>query len=865
MDYDFIKDHALRNVWCAPNQDNQFIVEPRRLTQRHGDIRTSFVLWKQLDLPDKFSRWHVYQIGGIHPLAFNLFVHTYQWVSFEQACNEQKMIANVYTATGIQYPLHDTFYRYTEDRNLVIAVKLNAKIPANLNYEQIYMRVYTNAFFNSVRSNSIGQEIFVKGDILETNADKTNMKDQWDIYRQLSGHTHLIVNGVHHNDWVDVEIKIGDSVEVIYDASVKKVVEFRVGDCPVFESRLDDLRKILLHYSGTDPGMIDYQDDIDVIIERKINDTTRRGIYYHKNTPAGMRNLTHRDYSLPATYIRRFVDTFELMKIPREYYEPNDFYVKLYIRHSGYQRPLVFENNRIHELYKMQDADVVRAMVGIDATVVNWQAATLEESMYTKIMRSPCSEVTNPVAEQAYGYNAIAKYIADTPSRTQDENNRKVVDVPYKLMYGCTAYEYDVDGHLIGWHHHYVGPKYYCQSNDAEYVELIAGIGGNILDETYGASVAPMKKKNTYRVYMCQAFGGVPNNAFEDVTGDNTKYTVQNEVFTWIDPAPTHYPMIRSDARFLAIDMQLQMLEGQLKFTLQHMQSRNGEIKKWNMQIPMGQIDLFLNDRPLIRGLDYIVKFPEVYIISKRYLKTPLTEPQKVHLRFVGFCRPNGDLQPEGDLGFVEHGTLSNNNRFDIRDDKVLRIVVDGALKTREDLIFSELHSGVSIINALNGSPYMVKDVLVPVKSNTTTDTYILRNNSLAIDKAVSDYLTLKIPQPPRPAPSAITNRYQLFSPFCCKLIIDLKMGRLRVPHKATGLTRQEVIEICKSYEYLLAFDPTQDENKQDPRYVVIHPHSFNHVVDLPQFEYQFMHQVVQEYTNGLVTLSPSIRMINNP
>ena len=90
-------------------------------------------------------------------------------------------------------------------------------------------------------------------------------------------------------------------------------------------------------------------------------------------------------------------------------------------------------------------------------------------------------------------------------------------------------------------------------------------------------------------------------------------------------------------------------------------------------------------------------------------------------------------------------------------------------------------------------------------------------------------------------------------------------MGRLRVPHKATGLTRQEVIEICKSYEYLLAFDPTQDENKQDPRYVVIHPHSFNHVVDLPQFEYQFMHQVVQEYTNGLVTLSPSIRMINNP
>jgi len=865
MDQDFIKDHALRNVWCAPNQDTQFIIEPKKITPRHGSIRHARVLWKYLPLPDRTSRWHVYQIGGVHPLVFNLFTKCYTWTSFAEACNQQKMVVNIYTTTGVQVPRNDTFYRYTEDHNLVVAVKLNSSIFLNTNFEPIYLRVYTNAFFNSVRAQPIGQEIHVEGKTLETAQDKTNIFDAYTNYSQMPGHTHLFVNGLSYDTWQDTDINIGDNVEIFYDASVKRVVELKVGDLPVFESTLDLKRKFLLRYSGADEGTIDFQDDIDVYIYRKMPDNTKRGVLYHKNNVDALRNLTHRDYSIVSTYVRRYVDTFELMNTPREYYEPNDFYVKVFIRNSGFQRPLVFENNRIHELYKMQDSDIVGAMVGINATVDNWKAATLESSMYTAIMRYKCSEVTNLVVENAYGYNAISKILADTPSKTEDDSGRKAVDVPFKLQFGCTAYEYDINGHLIGWRHHYVGTRYYCESNDAEYVELIAGLGSDILDEKFGVATAPMKRKNTYRVYMCQAFGGIPNNNFVDVTGDMTKYSMQNETFTWIDPAPTHYPMLRSDARFLARDFKLQMLDGQLSFSLTSMQNREGNISNWVMQVAMGQIDLFLNKKPLIRGLDYFVKFPQVYIVNKAHLKLPLSEEQDIHVRFTGFCRPNGDLLEEGDLGFIEHGVLSNNSKYDIRDDKVLRIVVGGSLKTREDLIFSEFHSGVSIINALNGTPYMVKDILVPVKAHTTSDTYVLRDMSRAIDKEVSNYLTLKIPQPPRNAPSAITQRYQLFSPFCCKIIIDLKHGRLRIPHLADGYNRQQVIEICKSYEYLLAFDPSQPENKQDERYVVIHPHSFNHVIDLPHYEYQFMYQVVQEYTNGLVSLSPSIRMIENP
>ena len=176
MDYDFIKDHALKNVWGAPRQDTQYRVVPNRLTPYHGHVRTTEVLWKKVDLPDTTSRWHVYQIGGIHPLAFNLFTKSFGWVSLAEACNRQLMIANVYTAGGIQYPLHDTYYQYTQDRNLILAVKINELIPGNINTEDITLRVYSNAFFNSVRSDGLTKQVYIEGKTLTKASDITDIE-----------------------------------------------------------------------------------------------------------------------------------------------------------------------------------------------------------------------------------------------------------------------------------------------------------------------------------------------------------------------------------------------------------------------------------------------------------------------------------------------------------------------------------------------------------------------------------------------------------------------------------------------------------------------------------------------------------------
>lgn len=861
MDFDYIVDHAIKNVWCTPRQDQQVIIKPMRLTAKHGASKQFKLMWRVVPTPDEVGRWHIYQIGGTHPLAFNLFAKCYTWVNIAEACDTQSLLADIYTATGYKVPLFDTYYSYTADHNLIIAVRVNSKLSIDLNSEDIFLRVYSNAYYNSSRSNALTTKIKVTGRVIETTAHRNSLKVTFEQSQQKPGYTWLFINGLFYENWDDALLPVGTYAEVVYDASVKKVIKLKFNDLDTFSSTLDAKLKYLMHYAGADDGTIDYQDDIDVyIVKPGANQST--GLFYNKNNEDAMRNLTHRDYSLVTTYVKRYAEVYEGMTTPKGFVDPLDLTAYLFIRNSGYKRDLVYENSRIHELYKMQESDIRRAMTGMDATVSVWRAENLEAAAYTQVMREQCCEITNPMVEAAYGYNAISKILADTPAKPFDHNGEMAVEVPYRLQYGCTAYEYGADGVLIGYYQHYVGRYYATKNATTAYVELIAGLGSAFLDEYKGIQSMPLSDRYTYRVFRCTAIGGIPDNKWVDVTGSD-QYTATKTQFDWTSPSLTSYVMLRSDKRFLARDYELSMVNGAMQFSLQQKVNTPSGVQEQVMQIPMGQMDIFLNGRSLIKDLDYFVDFPKVYIVNKKYLTRPIiSEKQKVHVRFTGFASSDFEMVSEGNRGFIEHGLLSNDSKYNIRDDKVLRIVVDGKLYVRDELQFSEFTSGVSVVNALNGMPYMVKDILVPVSSHTTTDTYSLRLLSQAIDKDVSDYLTLKIPQPERPAPSAIEERYQLYSPFCNKLIMDLKYSRLILPTQEKGFTRQQVLEIAKPYEYLLKVDPTQTSRPQDQRYVVIHPHGQDSVMDLNKKHYQFMQQVIDYYCNGLVELSQLVRMV---
>lgn len=855
MAYDFLRDHALKNVWCTPDQDTQAIFELAKITPYGGAKKQFKVLWNYMALPDQNSTWHLFQIGQIHPLILGLYPKVGEWMSFESACNIQKLVCDIYNVDGVQLPRFESFYCYTQNRNLLVAIKRNDNIPFRFNEDNIYLRLYSNEYFVTERAHNTDDFIFVKGTKITSTQDILDLQSDYDDYTALEGQTYAFVNGLKVDKIDLVNVAVGDTAEFVYDSSIYKVVDFLVSDLLTFESILDAKRKYMLHYAGEDNGTIDYQDDIDVFVLKDEGSDRHSGLFYHKNNADSFRNLTHRDYSAVVQYVVRYMSKLQSLAQAGEVITSDQIYLRLHIRKSGYQRSLIYENNRIHELYRMQDEDIAKAMLGIDSTVSNWRAEVLENSDYTRIMRSTSNSITRTMVQDGYGYNGISFISGNTPSETYIFSGLKAANVPYVLQKGCTAYEYDTNGKMIGWHFHSHGTRYMCASQDAALVEFIGGKGGNILNETYGFTSTPYVREYDFRVYQCKRVAGSPDNNFIDITEAEGKYSLDNGRIHWLDENPTNYPMVRFNSHFLAYDTQVSFEGGQLKLTLNHLQNRNNTISNWVMQVPMGEIDVFLNGKSLIRNLDYVLQFPEIIINNKEYLIDPLNEAQDVHVRFTGFCTKELQLNEINDVGFVEHGVLSNNYRYNIRDDKVLRITMDGDLKTRDDLVFSEFHSGVSTLDPLNGKPYQIKDIVVPLRGIAVDDTYTLRNKSVEIDNIVSDYLSKKIPQPPRPAPTAIENRYPIYSPFIAKILHDLVNSVLIIEDKIHN--KAEALRICKQYEYLLKFDPTQEEQAVDDRYVIIHPHAYSVVLGVPLNTYRFIDLINRTYTRGLVSLSP--------
>lgn len=864
--YNYLVDHALKNVWCTPNQDNQCIFNIFRLSPKSG-IRNRIKIMDDWVRPPELNKtFHIFQIGQLNPKLVGLINKGYpweitDWKSMSSVINETPVFISIYNDTGIELPRFKTYYKFTSNKNFLIAIEEDNNFRNKLTYgeEALFIRFYTNAFFQTYTADEGNNYLKHEGMTVQSNSDILQLQNLYNEAKLLPGYVFAYKNGYLINNIDLVNIQVNDTVEFIYDSSVKKVVSFNIGDLETFNSVKDSKYKYLLRYSDNLAQTIDYHDDIDIHIVAELSSNNHRGYYYHKNSVDSHRMVTHRDYSLSVDYVlntaTKLKDDLDDVSL-----NVNNFKIKLKIRHSGYNRPLVFDNNRIFELYKLNEELRTPAMVGLNASVDVWKAENLENSGYCELMSANYSQVDSELMERAFGYNAISKLLGDTPVRTYLDNGLQVADLPYGHHHNSTIYEYDVNGILLGKYIHAVGTNYECVNSNTRIVESISGIGTISPNVKFGNNNIILSNIYNYRVYSCPIVSGVPTNTdWEDITGSDL-YTVVDNTLVWNSGNPQRYLMVRFDDKFLSFDLSLNCIAGTLYFTLFEMENRGSGFAEYTLPVPLGQLDIFLNGHGLIRGLDYILDFPKIYIINKKYLNQPSgSSIQNIHVRFTGFCNSDLTLDKIEDYGFIEHGLLSNNNRFDIRDDKVLRIIVDGKLKHRDSVIFSEQHQGISVVNSLNGLPYQIKDIVVPTGQLTHTDTYALRDMSIEIDDLISDYLSVFLPQPERNAVSSISERYPIISPFISHLINDLQSGQFNSENLSQNMTDNQVLSLCEEYEFLLDFDPIRLDPKLNSNFVIIHPHNLNNTINLTKVQYQFLTKVVRLYCDGQLDISPFV------
>lgn len=855
MPGDVLQRHAYNNVWCTPNQDNQMKYTPARISPLNGHWYEFYHMWRKIELPTARDRYHIYQIGGIHPMLLGLEQRMGKWIPIPEVMVSQMLIADIYTGTGFQIPRQLVYYLYTEDRNLLMAVR-NPDVPIvgwDWEADTMHFRLYSNAYFQSVRSKTATQYINC---LSERPMDRTAAAAFLTKVQSMpfsQGVKYYFVNGRFTNNITLATIDNGDYIDCIYDSSIKRVVDFPVSSLKEYNSTLDSLRKYLLHYSAAS-SVIDYQDDIDLFLWRTADNRTR-GTYIHKLDERTLRMVTHKDYAIPLTKLEAIISTSPFIQ------SGDKLYIRMHIRNSGYNRPLVKEVNRIHELYKLTDARVSSAMLGINSNVIEWRAETLEAAMYTAIMRAPQNTISRKMVQDAYGYHAISQIIGDTPVKTYKFSNQTLAKVPMGLQARATCYEYDAEGKLLGWYPHSNGDTYPCANATAKTVEMLYGFGGKDLDIRDEVLTGALEIANNYRYYWCNKSSGIPDYKWQNATTGIVQVTDVD--FKWVGSAQ-RYTRVISNKNHLVYEFNYQANDGLIVFNL--VRNKNGVDVA--LEHPLGELDIFLNRKTLIEGLDYVVDFPRVYITNKSHLVNGGVGPQNVVVRAKGFATEDFQFRQLEETGFIVHDTVSYNFVYNVRDDHVIRVNIGGNLYHRDDVKFAEAGVVPKPIAANNGKPYGIRNIVVPMNNyivgeqGVTDVTYKLLGEAEATDKRVSDYLTLYKPQDKPTDLSYIPDKYAIISPFFTKILMDLKDGILWDDRFTEHYGNAFVEELCKPYEYLLGIDPIGGDDRYDDRYVVIHPHPYSNYVSIGIYQHKFLRFVQSIYGGGKVDIANHVNIL---
>ncbi|EKN1669768.1 hypothetical protein PWL21_004145, partial [Salmonella enterica] len=648
------------------------------------------------------------------------------------------------------------------------------------------------------------------------------------------GYVDFWVNGKMIADPKPADIKAWDDVEIRVDGRIRRVIEYRCGDLQTFYSTLDQTRKYLLHIPKGD-GIWIFNSDCEIQLLWK-----GEGRYYHRHRHLAVRQLTWNDLSIPSMRISKYRTAFNT---PMN--DIDELTIRLLIRDDFLDLKPLYNSTHTHDLYRLSDEQIIGAMVGANSNVPEWTAAALEESAANRLAAAKLRNITRDLCTDAYGYNAAARYSADTPQRLELTSGGYRGILPDLLATLSTVYEYDADGLLLE-HHRNAGYDVYIPRNpEARIIEAIAGEVSDAVKIVDNAPDFEIEPGSNVGLWIRMVIGEVPTNDYYKAE-EGTDYTRDGNKITWTVDRTRRHPTVIYDDLHLFFEVEVKVSEGQIRIPIV---ARNQDGQQRTLWLPMETVEVWLNNHPLVHGIDYHTRWPEIVVVCKAWMADGDTNKISVRCRGV-----TGELRiPKH--GFVSSGLLSNNNQFDCRDDKVIRVVGGGSLLLRDEVVFREDNTvGVDIVQ--DGFPYSVDDPTIPLRTLVSGDTYKLRDTARDLDTRVEAYLSNWFPTPPPVNPVPLPYLYHLYSPTLNKILWDYLQGILilREDDPEYRISTSQLDNIMERYKDLLPFDPAYIG--YDKAFVKLHPHVKYETVEINELGFAFLDRVNERYLNGEVQLN---------
>ncbi|EBV8434047.1 hypothetical protein AVA65_07340 [Salmonella enterica subsp. enterica serovar Minnesota] len=827
-----------RALWGNPEIDRQFQVNMERLSPELGYVKNFNYMGRWRSLPKANRFYHIFTVGGLHP-GFWSFRERFRtrnpldrWVRMDDLAVVHGIQLDIYNQLGRQFPRSKAWVLMTYDGLTLMALEKLVIFPIPIT-DKYYFRTYNPTIlvdkFSRVTDPTANPFVYETMTYENTNELQV-FQARYNTLKAKPGYTGVFHNGRFVNGGPNsLTLSIGDEVEIWHDPTVKEVKQYRYGDLKDFYSTLDKKRKLILHPPKTSSWLLRYFDDSDFYILRP---DTKYGIYYHRNSETAIRQLTHNDVSIADDQIKvQMAPLGDLATI-------EDFIILELVRDTAWKFDWPFEAQRVRYLYRLDDVGIVDAMTGPKALIPEWTAAQLETGPVQALVRMQYKDLTTAISRDALGYNAMTRALSDTPIKVEYQGGARGIQVPPTYAGDFVAYEYDENGILLERNQFY-NSQYFTPLNPAcKLVEFIMGQGGRQLNYVVTNRDTQLIPNVEFRVYVGR--WNIINNVFygdlTDATGTDL-YEVVNGyiVFKKLDVVNQRAMVVFGD-KFLAYDFELEHMDHSLSFALTEIYD-DGRLP---VKLVLAQLDLWLNNHPLIDNVDWFFDEGRFFIHNKEFL---VDGPQKIEVRAHSFHADIKKPKTETELGFVEGGVIGNIPRYNIREDRTTRCVINGRLFYTPDVPSAELVGASDLDDPLNGRPYMVKHSYTPVKFAEPYDNHPLYAEGRDLDKRIVDYLTKYCPKPQAQVMANLQDKYRLFSPFLNQLVNNVLNKVIVLPDLEDGkvFSNQTIQELAAPYTWWLKYDPAA--LGFDQRYFAIMPYANVDLLTVSNKELLFIRQ----------------------
>lgn len=813
-------NHARVNLWANPMVDTQAIFDLSCLTRLIGQYRRISISGVEIKFPTKdyYLAWSLTSLPS-RWIGITQNIPDRVWVPITQVMNNTNASFMFYNSQGMYVSMAEMYIMKQYNGNLIICMKYNKDTPDLTNH--LYFRTYSNAIVVTgidVGQHKIGQVIarLVKGD--DDRSALIQQRDAWLADGATAEQIMYFIDGGLVSPSKLSSVKVGSFVDIVWDDTIRARIEAPVDTARSFNSSLDSCIKYIIQ-RGKLQGRLDYFDDVDFFVHSTEVDY---GQYYHRNRVENVRQLTHSDYAVPADVFNDYVN-FDGNPLTRE-----NSKMLLFVRDTLVHQKLTNVEARISTLYRLPMDDIVMELSSPVGQMNKWRAESLEKDPYVEVMRHPSRNLPIDKLVDAYGYHGIIGGIA-MPYTRPEKGLTKVPELYYDGFVGCYVLDdtlhvndYPANTTDINW------------GNNAP--ELINFYRGSIITSDFAVSLPSVVTvgDRSYRFYAREK----GKSEWVHKTKDDNFYTVHDDGKISVIGDNVNWDMrIRYDDEVLVTSKEVTANLSLVEIPV------DSDFNKWR------HMDVYLGTKKLIPKLEYCYDGEKLY-----YTGCSLAQGDKA--KFTVIC--SGDLidgevtNQHDEVGFIINGNVSHGKGRYLLDDRNPLINIAGDLKLKNEVHWDEAKLGSP---SENGLPYSIEcrfpNIGELAASKGGSDT--LMKNTLAVDKALKDYLDFKYPITPNNKLNIAATPLAV-----CSVLMSIAYDkRFEILLGVSGLISMDMLKTrMAKYADLAKVDICNQV--LDERFISVQPYPFNgkHVSTVSAQEYDFLDKVNHYYLKGKISIN---------